>query len=109
MAEDKNKDLMEFSKNRQQLMTVSGQKQQLEMQSNALNAALEELKDSKNDKVFKIIGPIMIEKKSADLKKELTESKETVDLRLKTMKKQEDILIKSLNKLKSKIEEPEKK
>jgi len=100
----KKQDIMEFERNRQQLINVSMQKQQFQMQLSALEAALAELKESSEEKVFKIIGPIMIEKNSKDMKKELEEAKESIDLRIKTLTKQEELLIKTLNKLKAKIE-----
>ncbi len=75
------------------------------MQSNALGSALDELKETKKKTVFKAVGNILIEKDTAKVKKELEEGKEAVDLRIKTLQKQEDSLVNRLNKLKSKIEE----
>ena len=46
----------------------------------------------KTDKVFRIIGNIMVASSKTTVKKELSEKKELVDLRLKTMDKQEDKL-----------------
>ena len=44
--------IMEFEKARNQLLSISAQKQQLQLQSEALGQALDELKDSKEEKVF---------------------------------------------------------
>ncbi len=96
--------LVEFERNRNQLMGVSSQKQQLELQADALKQALEELKTTKEEKAYKAVGSIMIQKPTKDLHKELDEPGDSVELRIKTMQKQEDILIDKLNKLKSVIE-----
>ncbi len=104
MDEQIQKDVMEFNAMRQQLANVAGQKQQLQFQSDTLKAALDELKDSKEEKVYKAVGNILILKKATEVKKELTESKETVDLRLKTVAKQEETLLNKLNKMRTELE-----
>lgn len=100
--------IAEFERNRNQLLNVSSQKQQLQFQSNALNASLEELKKTSEKKAYKAVGPIMVLCDVKDLQKELGEQKESADLRVKTLQKQEDTLIEKLNKLKAKIEESTK-
>ena len=52
--------------------------------------ALSQMEDS--SKVFQIIGNIMVVTSKSKLKKELNEKKEIIDLRLKTIDKQEDKL-----------------
>ncbi|MDD5148406.1 MAG: prefoldin subunit beta [Candidatus ainarchaeum sp.] len=104
MAEEIQAKAMEFERNRGQLMNVSAQKQQLQMQNGALGNAIEELAKSKEKKVFKAVGNILIQADAAETKKELQEKKESVELRIKTLQKQEDSLVNRLNKLKSDIE-----
>ncbi|MDO8647219.1 MAG: prefoldin subunit beta [Candidatus Diapherotrites archaeon] len=96
--------LMEFEKNRNQLMNIGAQKQQLQMQSAAADAALAELNKTSEKKAYKAVGNILVLCDVEDLKKELSEQKESTDLRIKTVQKQEDNLIEKLNKLRSKIE-----
>lgn len=96
--------LIDFRNNRQQLLAIGAQKQQLQAQSAALKDALAELEESKEKKAYKAIGNILILKDTADLKKELSETVEKIDLRIKTLQKQEDSLIEKLNKLKANIE-----
>lgn len=96
--------IAEFERNRNQLLNVSSQKQQLQFQSTALNAALEELEKTSEKKAFKAVGNILVLCDVEELQKELGEQKETADLRVKTLQKQEDALVEKLNKLKSKIE-----
>jgi prefoldin beta subunit len=108
MAEDIQAKAMEFERNRNQLMNVSAQKQQLQMQGGALANALEELEKTKEKKVFKAVGNILIQTDVSSTKKEMQEKKESVELRVKTLQKQEDSLVNKLNKLKSEIETAQK-
>ena len=106
--EEMQKTLVEFERNRSQLMNVSGQKQQLQMTVATLTKAIEELGKTTEKKVYQAVGNIMILKDAKEVKKELTEQKESMDLRVKTLQKQEDALIDKLNKLKAEIEGAQK-
>ncbi|MCD6479024.1 MAG: prefoldin subunit [Candidatus Diapherotrites archaeon] len=101
--------LLEFHKGREQLINVGARKQQLQVQAAMIQSALDELKDSKQEKVYKIVGNIMIEKDAKQVEKELKELKEQLDARIETLQKQEDSLINRLNKLRSQLEGQEKK
>ena len=94
----------EFERSRSQLFTVSAQKQQAQMQSSALQQALDELVKTKEKRVYKAVGNILIQTDTPIMKKELEDKKESTDLRVKTLQKQEDSLVNKLNKLKSEIE-----
>ncbi len=96
--------IIEFQRGREQLVAVGARKQQLQMQLAMVENALKELKESKQDKVYKLVGNIMIEKNAKDVEKELKELKETLDMRIETLQKQEDSLINKLNKLRAQIE-----
>ncbi|MEM4598541.1 MAG: prefoldin subunit [Candidatus Diapherotrites archaeon] len=110
MAEEQQKQqrIIEFQKSREQLLSLGARKQQLQMQLAIVDSALGELKDSKQEKVYKLVGNIMIEKNTKDAEKELKELKEQLESKIDTMQKQEDSLINRLNKLKSQIEAKEK-
>ena len=71
----------------QGLQNLLMQKQQLQMQVVEFESALNELEGNKQ--AYRIVGNIMIEKEGAELQKEITEKKETVELRLKTLNTQE--------------------
>lgn len=101
-------DLIEFERSRQQLMSISAQKQQFQLQGSATGAALEELKKTKEKKVYKAVGNILILSGVTAVAKELEEQKESGELRVKTLQKQEDSIIEKLNKLKVKIEQAQK-
>ena len=104
MAENIQEKVMEFERNRNQLMGVSAQKQQLQAQSQTFKVTLEELDKTKEKQVYKAIGNILILSDTLKVKKEMKEKKESTDLRLKTLQKQEESLINKLNSLKSEIE-----
>src|SRR3989339_1253902 len=101
---DMNKAISEFERGRVQLSAVESQAQTLTIQGQVLDEALKELKDTKEKKVYKAVGNILISTDVKKLEKELSEQKETVELRIKTVKKQEEALLEKLNKLKSEIE-----
>ena len=101
---DMNKSIQEFEKGRVQLAVIENQMQNLQVQTKALEEALDELKGSKEEKVYKAVGSILILSDSKKVEKELKEQKETIDLRIKSVKKQEDAMMDKLNKLKVEIE-----
>ena len=72
----------------QNLHQLTSQKQNFNSQLIEIDASLQEI--SKSEKSYKIIGNIMIETNSEDLKKELESKKEMLDLRLKSVQKQEE-------------------
>jgi prefoldin beta subunit len=111
MNEEEKRGLMiDFERNRQMLGNLSSQRQQIQMQVEVIKASLEELKETKDKTVMKVVGNILVNKPVTDMKKELEEQKESFELRLKTLEKQEESLIKKLNSIKSQIEgKPEEK
>lgn len=104
MAEPTQQELADFERSRMQLMNVSAQKQQLELQSRTLGLALEEIEKTKEKKIYKAVGSVLILSDAQSVKKDLSEQKESIELRAKTLQKQEDSLLDKLNKLKSQIE-----
>ncbi|MBU2475988.1 prefoldin subunit [Candidatus Micrarchaeota archaeon] len=104
MAEQIEQDKVDFERQRNQLMQLSSQKQQLQFQSRVLKDALEEISKTKEEKVYKAVGNIMILSPVTEVKKDLEKEVEALDLRVKTVQKQEDITVDKMNKLKNKIE-----
>ena len=74
----------------QNLQNFLMQKQQFQGQLVEIESALRELKDSKD--AYKIVGNIMISSTKEDLEKDLNEKKETIELRIKTLEKQESTI-----------------
>ena len=104
MADEIQSAIGEFEKTRGQMMMISNQKQQLQIHSNSLKASLDELGKTNEKKVYKAVGNILILSDTAEVKKDIEKQKESVDLRLKTLQKQEDAFVDKLNKLKKNIE-----
>ena len=109
MANDISQSVAEFERARSQLLSVATQKGQLQLQSEALAKTVEELKKTKEEKVYKAAGNIVILMDAKTALKEVEEQKESVDLRFKTIDKQETSLTDKLNKLKSEIEKAQAK
>lgn len=72
----------------QRLSMFNAQKQQLQMQQAEIGNALAELEKSKPP-VYRLVGEILVEKPLDDLKKELKDKKDEIDLRVNTIEKQE--------------------
>ncbi|VVC00015.1 Prefoldin subunit beta [uncultured archaeon] len=105
---DLNKSIQEFERGRAQLGAIESQIQAITLQSQVAEEALKELKDTKEKKVYKAVGNILILSDTKKVEKELSDQKETLDLRLKTVKKQEEATLDKLNKLKAEIEATQK-
>ncbi|MBT3720627.1 prefoldin subunit beta [archaeon] len=83
----------------QNINNLIAQKQQFQSSSLEVENALSQIDDTKQ--IFRIIGNIMVASNKQLVNKELQEKKELLDLRLKTMDKQEE-------KLRSQAEEIQK-
>ena len=97
--------LIELQTFQQQMQTVLLQKESLNIQSMELDKALEELKKATTEDVYKAVGPILIKSTKNDLEKELSEKKETLELRLKSLQKQEDRIKEKLKDVQGKFED----
>ncbi len=72
----------------QNMQNFGLQKQKFQMELVEIENALKELKDVKKE-TYKIISNIMIATSPKDLKKELESKKEVINLRIKSLEKQE--------------------
>jgi len=86
----------------QNLQNFILQRQAFQFDLNETVTALEELSKAKDD-VYKIIGQVMLKTKKEELKKELEEKKELMNLRLKSLEKQEQLTREKLLKLRDEI------
>jgi prefoldin beta subunit len=96
--------LIDLQAFQQQMQTVLIQKESLNIQSMEIDKALEELKKATTEDVYKAVGPILIKSTRKDLEKELNEKKETIDLRLKSLQKQDDRIKEKLKDYQEKFE-----
>jgi len=97
--------LIELQTFQQQMQTIMIQKESLNVQSMEMDKALDELKKTTTEDVYKAVGPILIKSTKKDLDKELSERKETIDLRLKSLQRQEDRIKEKLKEAQEKLEE----
>ncbi len=85
----------------QSLQSILMQKQQFQSQSLEIDSALKELEATKE--AYKIVGNIMVASKKEDLKKDLESKKETSNLRIKTLEKQENQIREKAKKLQEEV------
>ncbi len=85
----------------QSLQNFLGQKQQFQIQLVEIESALNELEST--DKAYKIVGNIMVETDKNELKADLQSRKEMLELRIKTMEKQEAQVREKASNLQSEI------
>nr|WP_319375235.1 prefoldin subunit beta [uncultured Methanoregula sp.] len=77
----------------QQLQTILQQKAQYEMAVREAKRAEEEISESAEDAVmYMTVGTVMLQKKKEVVKAKLTEKVETLELRIKSLEKQEKML-----------------
>lgn len=77
----------------QQLQTILQQKAQYEMAVREAKRAQEEIADASEDAVMYLsVGTVMVQKKKEFVNTKLAEKVETLDLRIKSLEKQEKML-----------------
>ncbi|WP_456469355.1 prefoldin subunit beta [Archaeoglobus sp.] len=77
----------------QQLQAVITQRAQVEALLRDAEQALEELQKIEDEApVYKAVGNVLVKEKKEDVIKELTEKKETYEIRIKTLQRQEEKL-----------------
>jgi len=97
--------LIQMQTFQQQHQAIAMQKEALSMQKLEIEKALEELGKAKDgEEVYKAVGPILVKSTKSELNRELGERKETIDLRLNALDKQEDKVKERLRELQGKLE-----
>jgi len=84
------------------------QKQAFQMESAETKSALKEI-DNSGDEVFKIVGQLMIKTDKTKMKEELENKDKLLDLRLKTIEKQEQNFSEKAQKLQEELMKEKKK
>lgn len=102
MEKDTEKKIQELQVLEQNLQNILMQKQAFQFELNEVENALIELEKS-SEEVYKIAGQIMIKCSKDELKKELDEKKHLLDLRLKSIDKQEVQISETAEKLREEI------
>lgn len=86
----------------QNIQNISAQKQNFQTQLLEIENSLEELSKSK-EKVYKIVGSIMVLSDKNDVEKYLNSKKEIIDLRIKNLEKQEDKFKEKVNQIQQEV------
>jgi len=88
-----------------QLEAVLSQKYQLETQKEELKNALKLIEGSKEDIVYKSSGTVLVKVNKEEAIKDINEKLELIDVRLKTLRDQEEGLKNKLERLMKKLQE----
>ena len=97
--ENKIQELQVIEQNLQNLLL---QKQTFQTKLMESENALKELKESKKQ-AYKIVGGIMIAEDKNKLEKELNEEKDILNLRIKNIEKQEELIKNKANKIQEEV------
>jgi len=90
MAKETQEKIQQLQMIQQSMQQFLMQKQQFQSQLIEVESALEEIE--KTDTAYKIVGSILVSAKKEDLKKELDEKRNILNIRIKTLEKQEQQL-----------------
>jgi len=87
----------------QQLRNVLIQKEAIKLQIAEIDTALSELEKTKEEKVYKVVGNIMIKKRKEEVEKELKEGKEDLQIKVESLEKIEKDLIEKIKNIEEKL------
>ena len=100
MDEEQTREMVgHFQQYQQQLQAILIQKETMQLQLMEITKSLEELDSTKNEKAYKITGQIMVSKPVEELKKELGETKEAIEVRINSLGKTEEKITGKLKEL----------
>jgi prefoldin beta subunit len=97
--------IAQFQQIQQQIQVVSSQKFQLEAQLRDTERAITELENSPADvTIFKNVGNLLVEARDKEVvNKELDDKKETIDIRIKALDRQEKQLVEKYQALQQEL------
>jgi len=101
MESPENQDIQEMQMLDQNLHNLLLQKQAFQMELSETQSAAKEIE--KSGDVFKLIGDLLIKKDSDSVKTELADKEKILDLRIKSIEKQEDEISKQLEELRKRF------
>jgi len=105
VSKEVQEDLANFQNLQRQLQMLTSQKMQTEAQKRETEASLDALRKAKAaTDVYKAVGRILIKTDIKDLKKDLGDDSETLDVRLKGIEKQEKKVRDSALELQKKLQ-----
>jgi prefoldin beta subunit len=98
--------LAQFQQAQQQAQAISMQKQSVDLQLKETENALREIKKIEDDAdVYKTAGTLLIKVKKDEMVQELEDKLETLQLREKTVKRQEDRIMSRLQEMQASLQE----
>lgn len=93
MSAEFQEEVARLNQTQEQLEYVSRTKASMDAQIKEIDFAIKELEKLTDDvKSYRMFGGIMVETKVSDSLKDLTEQKETLEIRMKSLEKQEERL-----------------
>jgi prefoldin beta subunit len=96
----------QYQQAQQHAQALASQRQQLELLMLETKKAVEALeKAPQGAAVYRSVGPLLLRASREELKKELEEERETLELRVKTLERQEERVTERLRELQQKLEE----
>ncbi len=98
---DQNEELQEMQILDQNLHNMLLQKQAFQMELSETNSAQKEIE--KSNEIFKLVGELMIKTDKVRAKEELSTKERILNMRIKSIEKQEDTLAKRLDELRNKF------
>ena len=99
---DQSKKLQEIQFLEQNLQNILMQKQAFQMELSETQSALKEIENS-GDETFKIIGQLMIKVEKDKIKEELSNKEKVLNLRIKSIDKQENSVVEQLEKSREEV------
>jgi prefoldin beta subunit len=96
--------LAQFQTLQGQLQMMSMQKQQLMLQKTDLENAKKELENVKDGKVYRMVGPILVETGKEAGQKYVSDEHDMADARINVLEKQEKKLVEKLNEMRSELQ-----
>ncbi len=98
--------LAQFQQLQQQAEAIATQRLQMELQLKEVTRALEEVQKLGEDaEVYKSVGNLLIKSEKGSVEAELKDRKETLELRINTLKRQEEKVTSRLKELQAKIQD----
>ncbi len=104
IPENIQQELMQFQQLQSQYQIIVSQLQSLKIEMTETDVALNELSKTENPVVYKSIGSILVKSEKPDILDDLNKKKESIDIRIKTIEKQEDRVKKKLEEMQKNLQ-----
>ena len=96
--------LAQFQNLQQQLQLISLQKQQMVIQNGEIDNAQKELSTLKAGKIYRIIGPLLVETTKTDSEKKMKDDSDLNKTRIEVLEKQEKKIAEKLNEMRTELQ-----